>query len=308
MKLMPMKNKEKLWNGIFVYGILLWPIIHFCIFSIGMNISMVVQSFQDYPTTDFYFFENYKDVFLTFLGKNPQSELINSKAIWNSLSILPLTLFINMPISLVFAFAIYKKYFGHQIFRVVLFIPTVISAVVLCLVFNVVVSRGDGFIPKILESLNLGSLIPENGFMAEEESAWTMILIFSVWTGISTNLIYFCSAMGRLPAEVFESAQLDGASDFKQFYAIAVPLVWSTITTISITGISSIFSWYLPSLLMTDGKYGTSTLGLMVVVSAQSRSNLGFISALGVLIAIFGTCITALGKKAFGSIYKEVEY
>ena len=308
MKLMPMKNKEKLWNGIFVYGILLWPIIHFCIFSIGMNISMVVQSFQDYPTTDFYFFENYKDVFLTFLGKNPQSELINSKAIWNSLSILPLTLFINMPISLVFAFAIYKKYFGYQVFRVVLFIPTVISAVVLCLVFNVVVSRGDGFIPKILESLNLGSLIPENGFMAEEESAWTMILIFSVWTGISTNLIYFCSAMGRLPAEVFESAQLDGASDFKQFYAIAVPLVWSTITTISITGISSIFSWYLPSLLMTDGKYGTSTLGLMVVVSAQSRSNLGFISALGVLIAIFGTCITALGKKAFGSIYKEVEY
>lgn len=308
MKLMPMKNKEKLWNGIFVYGILLWPIIHFCIFSIGMNISMVVQSFQDYPTTDFYFFENYKDVFLTFLGKNPQSELINSKAIWNSLSILPLTLFINMPISLVFAFSIYKKYFGHQVFRVVLFIPTVISAVVLCLVFNVVVSRGDGFIPKILESLNLGSLIPENGFMAEEESAWTMILIFSVWTGISTNLIYFCSAMGRLPAEVFESAQLDGASDFKQFYAIAVPLVWSTITTISITGISSIFSWYLPSLLMTDGKYGTSTLGLMVVVSAQSRSNLGFISALGVLIAIFGTCITALGKKAFGSIYKEVEY
>lgn len=308
MKLMPMKNKERMWNGIFVYGILLWPIIHFCIFSIGMNISMVVQSFQDYPTTDFYFFENYKDVFLTFLGKNPQSELINSKAIWNSLSILPLTLFINMPISLVFAFAIYKKYFGHQVFRVVLFIPTVISAVVLCLVFNVVVSRGDGFIPKILESLNLGSLIPENGFMAEEESAWTMILIFSVWTGISTNLIYFCSAMGRLPAEVFESAQLDGASDFKQFYAIAVPLVWSTITTISITGISSIFSWYLPSLLMTDGKYGTSTLGLMVVVSAQSRSNLGFISALGVLIAIFGTCITALGKKAFGSIYKEVEY
>ena len=308
MKLMPMKNKEKLWNGIFVYGILLWPIIHFCIFTIGMNISMVVQSFQDYPTTDFYFFENYKDVFLTFLGKNPQSELINSKAIWNSLSILPLTLFINMPISLVFAFAIYKKYFGYQVFRVVLFIPTVISAVVLCLVFNVVVSRGDGFIPKILESLNLGSLIPENGFMAEEESAWTMILIFSVWTGISTNLIYFCSAMGRLPAEVFESAQLDGASDFKQFYAIAVPLVWSTITTISITGISSIFSWYLPSLLMTDGKYGTSTLGLMVVVSAQSRSNLGFISALGVLIAIFGTCITALGKKAFGSIYKEVEY
>ena len=308
MKLMPMKNKERMWNGIFVYGILLWPIIHFCIFSIGMNISMVVQSFQDYPTTDFYFFENYKDVFLTFLGKNPQSELINSKAIWNSLSILPLTLFINMPISLVFAFAIYKKYFGYQVFRVVLFIPTVISAVVLCLVFNVVVSRGDGFIPKILESLNLGSLIPENGFMAEEESAWTMILIFSVWTGISTNLIYFCSAMGRLPAEVFESAQLDGASDFKQFYAIAVPLVWSTITTISITGISSIFSWYLPSLLMTDGKYGTSTLGLMVVVSAQSRSNLGFISALGVLIAIFGTCITALGKKAFGSIYKEVEY
>jgi ABC-type sugar transport system permease subunit len=308
MKLMPMKNKEKLWNGIFVYCILLWPIIHFCIFTIGMNISMVVQSFQDYPTTDFYFFENYKDVFLTFFGKNPQSELINTKAIWNSLSILPLTLFINMPISLIFAFAIYKKYFGHQVFRVVLFIPTVISAVVLCLVFNMAVSRDVGFIPKLLEGIGLEKVIPDNGFMGDEKSAWGMILIFSVWTGISTNLIYFCSAMGRLPAEVFESAQLDGASDFKQFYAIAVPLVWSTVTTISITGISTIFSWYLPSLLLTNGTNGTSTLGLMVVVSAQSRTNLGFISALGVIIAIIGTCVTLLGKKLLGSIYSEVEY
>jgi hypothetical protein len=46
----------------------------------------------------------------------------------------------------------------------------------------------------------------------------------------------------------------------------------------------------------------------MVVVSAQSRSNLGFISALGVLIAIIGTCVTLLGKKLLGSIYSEVEY
>ena len=58
----------------------------------------------------------------------------------------------------------------------------------------------------------------------------------------------------------------------------------------------------------TNGTNGTSTLGLMVVVSAQSRSNLGFISALGVLIAIIGTCVTLLGKKLLGSIYSEVEY
>ena len=308
MKSVRIKNQEKLWNRIFVYGILLWPIIHFCVFTIGMNISMVAQSFQDYPTTDFYGFKNFENVFLTFLGKNPQSELINTKAIWNSLSLLPLTLLINMPISLIFAFAIYKQYYGYRMFRVVLFIPTVISAVVLCLVFYMAVSRGVGFLPKLMESIGLGNKVPENGFMGDENSAWIMILIFSVWTGISTNLIYFCSAMGRLPAEVFESAQLDGASDFRQFYSIAIPLVWSTITTISITGISNIFSWYLPALLLTDGKNGTSTLGLMVVVSAQSRSNLGFISALGVLIAIIGTCLTVLGQRVFGRVYSEVEY
>lgn len=308
MKKLNIKNQEKTWNAIFVYGILLWPVIHFCIFTIGMNISMVVQSFQDYPKTDFIWFDNYENIILTFLGKKPQSELINTKAIFNSLSILPLTILINMPISLLFAYAIYKRYLGHKMFRVVLFIPTVISAVVLCLVFNMAVGRSSGFIPKLLETIGLGDKIPPSGFMGTEDTAWTMILIFSVWTGISSNLIYFCSAMGRLPESVFESAQLDGASDFKQFYLIAIPLVWSTITTISITGVSSIFSWYLPSLLLTNGKYGTSTLGLMIVISAQGRNHLGIISALGVLVAIFGTCLTLLAKKLMGSVFQEEEY
>lgn len=308
MKLLKIKNREKFWNGVFVYGILLWPVIHFCIFTIGMNVSMVVQSFQDYPTTNFFGLKNYENVFLTFLGKRPQSYLINGKALLNSLSILPLTLLINMPISLFFAFAIYKQYFGYGFFRVVLFIPTVISAVVLCLVFNMAISIGNGFVPTLLEKMGLGDLVPAAGLMGSDDTAWNMVLIFSVWTGISTNLIYFCSAMGRLPAEVFESAQLDGASDFKQFYMIAIPLVWSTITTISITGISSIFSWYLPSLLLTNGQYGTSTIGLIVTVMSQGRNQLGFVSAFGVVIAIVGTCITLLGKKLLGSVFQEVEY
>lgn len=308
MKFTKIKNKEKFWNAVFIYGILFYPVLHFCVFSIGMNINMIVQSFQDYPTTNFYGLENYKNIILTLAGKRPQSGVIYTKAIWNSLSILPLTLVINMPISLVFAYAIYKRYFGHKFFRVILFIPTVTSAVVLCLVFNMAVRRDVGFIPVLLEKVGLGSIIPESGFMGTDETAWTMILIFSVWTGISTNLIYFCSAMGRLPQEVFESAQLDGASDFRQFYSVAIPLVWSTITTISITGISGIFSWYLPSLLLTNGKYGTSTIGLIVIVNSQSRNSLGVISAFGVIIAVIGTIVTLLGKKLFGSVFSEVEY
>ncbi len=299
--------RAKIRDMLFVYLILLWPVIHFCIFSIGMNVSMVVNSLQD-ASGKFYGFANYKSVFTTFLGITASSTLENPRAILNSISILPLSLLINMPISLLFSYVIYKRYCASKFFSVVLFIPTVISAVVLCLCFKMAISRDFGFVPQILQAMGAGRIIPANGFLGDPSTSWWFILLFSIWTGISTNMIYFSSAMSRISESVIESARIDGASDLRQFFVMVIPMIWGTITTVSMTCISGVFSWYLPSLLLTNGTSNTSTIGLVVIINSQARTNLNFVSAFGVVIAIVGSLVTFGSKKLMERAWRDVEY
>ncbi len=299
-------SRAKAIDSLFVYLCLLWPVIYFCIFTIGMNISMFVQSFQKASGT--WTFNNYVSVFKTFTGVGAVTTWENPSAIWNSLSIVPLSLFINMPLSLLFSFAIYKKYFASGFYSVVLFIPTVISAVVLCLAFEMAVSRQYGFVTQFL--MDIGANVPTNGYLGDKDTAWGIILVFSVWTGVNTNMIYFSSALGRVSESVIESAKIDGAGEIRQFLQMIIPMIWGTCTTISITAVSGMFSWYLPSLLLTNGSHDTSTIGLAIINRAQEQNpdRMGFVSALGVLVAVIGTAVTYGAKWLMERFWRDVEY
>ncbi len=161
--------KAKTMDNLFVYLVLLWPVIHFCIFTIGMNVSMFVASFRDVSGA-WVGFEKYASVFNTFTGRAPTDVYARPSAILNSFSILPLSLFINMPISLFFAYALYKKYFASKFYSVVLFIPTVVSAVVLCLVYKMALSSDFGFVSSIIK--DMGGTIPDLGLLGDESTAW----------------------------------------------------------------------------------------------------------------------------------------
>ena len=137
---------------------------------------------------------------------------------------------------------------------------------------------------------------------------WGTILVFSVWTGVNGNLIYFSSAMARLPESVFESAELDGATQLRQFGSICVPLIWPTITTMSITLVAGVFSWMMPSLLLTDGADRSTTIGLMISLSVKNDKNNTVISAFGVLVAVFGGVIIMTFRYLMEKLNERVEY
>ena len=151
-------------------------------------------------------------------------------------------------------------------------------------------------------------IIPVGGFLGNKDTMWGTILVFSVWTGVSGNLIYFSSAMARLPDSVFESAELDGATQLRQFVSICVPLIWPTITTMSITIVAGVFSWMMPSLLLTDGADRATTIGLMITQSVKNDKNNTVISAFGVLIAVFGGAFIMVFRYLMEKITEGVEY
>lgn len=311
------RGKRSVGKTLFIYLGLAWPILHFTVFWFCMNIGMVYNSFFSENINGKLIFdglEHYKDVFRYMFGIK-KYEMMSSKSWLNTLTIMGLALFINLPLTLVFSYIIYKKIFLHQALRVGMYVPCVLSVVILCLFYKISVSGTQTYksLLTVLEKLGYkNQSVIKNGALADSSTAWNTILIFSVWTGVNGNIIYFNSAMARLPDSVLESAELDGASETRQFFSIVIPMIWPTITTMSITLISGALGWYIPSLLLVGesmaGATGTGTVAWMIISNVNAGNATGYPAALGVVIAVLGGTFVLLFKKVMEKIYPEVEY
>ena len=311
------RAKKPLKKTLFIYLGLAWPLLHFFVFWFLMNIGMVYNSFFTEKLSGEIVFdglEQYKDVFRYMFGIK-QYDIMSAKSWLNTLSLMGLALFINLPLTLIFSYMIYKKIFLQSVLRVGMYVPCVLSVVILCLFYKISVSgtRTYKSLLTILEKLGYNNQsIIANGLLSDKNTAWKAILIFSVWTGVNGNIIYFNSAMSRLPSSVLESAELDGASEKRQFVSIVIPMVWPTITTISITLISGALGWYIPSLLLDPGnmagELGTGTLALMIMTNVNAGKTVGYPSALGVVIAVLGGALVMAFKTIMEKVFPEVEY
>lgn len=314
--------KKSLNERLFVFLVLVWPIAHFAVFWLGMNSSMFYNAFFKTMmdgTQKFVGWDMFKDVIAQLVtGTKIGGGISNPKAITNVFSLFGLAFLVNMPITILFSFAIYKKMLGHNVFRITLFIPAVLPVVVLCLVFLLAVNDiNNGIFNHLLRIIGLGGngiddfgIIPRDGsWLGNDRTAWKTILVFSVWTGVSGNLIYFNSAMGRIPSSIMESAELDGASELRQFITIVIPMIWPTVITMVITGFSQVMAWFMPALLMTNGgpDGATSTISLIIVTNTRN-GNYGYVSALGSLVAVLGGGLVLTVKLLMEKLIEEVEY
>ena len=292
---------------IFIVLMLAWPVLQF-IMTWGINANMVVMAFYDYTlgakSGQFVGFENFFGVFRLFDTSRVYTEWY---AVRNSLSLVVLTLFINAPISLAFSYLLYLKMRGYRMFQVLLYIPCITSAVVLVLVFKSFMMSGP--IDSLYSLLGIYGKLPNEGWLGEH-TAWNTILIFSIWTGFSTNILYFLSSMRRIPADFIEAAELDGATEFRTFTSIVMPLISPTVCTMLSLSLATLFGWCMPSLLMMGTDSGinfTGTLGLSILHWTSSKAY-GTAAAYGILLTAIGAPlmigIRILSKK----LEQNVEY
>ena len=138
---------------------------------------------------------------LSLYVRHKKAGMLSPRSWLNTLSLMGLALFINLPLTLFFSYLIYKKVAGHAVLRVGMYVPCVLSTVILCLFYKISVSGTQTYksLFTILEKLGYGNrFVIENGALADSRTAWKAILIFSVWAGVNGNIIYFTSSMARL--------------------------------------------------------------------------------------------------------------
>lgn len=309
------KTKRKKSKGeiVFICVMLAIPVLHFCLFWLYINLDTVVLSFQRFNMNEgvweFAGWENYRELWREFTKEGS----VLPRAVLNSFSVFLWNDFVIVPISLFCAFILYKKMPLGGAFKVIFFLPSIISVVVLTLAYRFMFDASFGFIPKLLESIGLGDKVPFDGYFADKNYAWWMILLYGLWSGIGYNIVLVSGAMARIPEEIIEAGKLDGLSTFRELFSVTIPLIGPTLGTLLLLGTTVIFTYFLqPQLLLGDNAatVGGYTIALYIVTHVKSGGTVQMAqgATIGILCALVGTPIVFLCRKAIDKTLPAYEY
>lgn len=299
-------NSRKREERIFLTVILAWPVLHFIVFYIIMNLNSIILAFQSYDAdmnVTFAGLENFRNVIHDLQGK-PQLKI----ATINSLIMFVTSLVIGLPLTLIFSYFIYKKVRGYRTFQFVLFLPSIFSGLVLSLVFKIFV---EGPLPALLRAMGIQN-VPN--FLIDTKWAFPTVLFYSIFTGFATGMILYSNAMSRIPDELIEYGRLEGIGMFREMWNIVIPLIWPTLTTMMVTGVAGIFANGGPIYMMygdqaPDYLYNLGYYLFIQVISRNSTmASYPYAAAAGLLMTACAAPLTLLVKHLMETYGPEAEY
>ena len=301
---MKQKRRNQL---IFYWSLLALPLLQYCVFYIGVNFNSIMLAFKQYRVTDGVVYyewqgvEQFKIFFENFFYGTALKQMLE-----NSLVFYFFGLFITMPISLIFSFYIYKKFAGSEFFRVVLFLPSIISAVVNVFMFQFLL---DVAIPEILWKWFEFESMPITG---EADKRMLVTLMYNFLIAFGTNILMYSSAMSRIPESVVEYAAIDGVSPVREFFSITLPLIFDTISTFIVVGIAGIFTNQsnVYALYANSAGIEVQTFGyhLFTLINlGDSVENYCYAAAMGVTFTIIVFPLTMLVQKLLDKVNPNVQ-
>lgn len=318
------QKSYKIGESIFVWGLLAYPLLQFLVFYVGVNLNSILLSFQEYEIIDVgggvwreswswlsgeHFFDNFKR-FFEEMSTLPSMGIIVS----NSLIAYAVSTLIGLPLNLVFAYIIYKKVPCSAFFQVMLYLPQMVSSVVISLMFSKFIS--SSFPMLINDVLNLDEIFGfepiAKDLMANPATGFGMNLFYSLWAGFGSQLILYAGAMSRIPDSLIEFGELEGITLFKEFFHVVIPMVYSTITVFLVTGIASIFTNQLALYNFYAGGAAPAfrTLGyeFYVMVLNDSKQDYPYASAAGLIFTLIVAPITLVGRHLLEKYGPTVEF
>lgn len=274
-------------------------ILSFLIFFAYPVVTTVIMSFQEVlpGQTTFIGLENYKELWNpTFLT-----------AIRNSTVYTILTLIILIPVPLVLAvFLNSKLMFAKNFFRSVTFIPALTSVVVAGMIFRLIFGGQEG---ALLNSILSNFGMEPKAWLNHGGTSMFVLVVLATWKWMGINILYFLAGLQNIPQELYESAEVDGASTSRKFWHITLPLLKPISIYVFTISIYGGFSMFAESYMLYGSNRSPNNIGLTIVgylyQKGIEQNNLGFGSAVGIALLVITLIITLIQLKFFGMFKKE---
>lgn len=178
---------------------------------------------------------------------------------------------------------------GSGFYRVVYFFPQVISAVIVGILFSYVYNPRYGLLNTTLDTMGLDSLT--RTWLGDPSTIlWAIAFVF-VWSAVGFYMVIFIASMQSIPTSFYEAAVLDGATRWRQFRDITLPLMWETIRTALIyIGIQALDMFVLVQVMTGGGSTSASrnaeVVAVYMYIEAFGKSRWGSAAAVGVILLL----------------------
>lgn len=284
-----MKTSRQLKTDITGYTFILPNIIGFLIFTLIPIVFSFIISFTDWDYTQGLgnwnfnwganFIEMWKDKWFT-------ASLVNT--VLFAVAVVPITVFLAMIISVV----IDKFCFAKTPLRLAIFMPYISNIVAVAIVWVMMYSPWGPF-TQLVQYFGVEN--PPQ-WLGEYDWALIAIIIMSIWGGVGYAVMIYTSAIQALPQDVYEAADVDGASQLTKFFKLTVPFLSPTTFFLVITSLITSFQVFAQIQIMTRGGPGTSTHVLVyyIYTSAFSFYRMGYAASMSWILFLILFIITII--------------
>ena len=221
------------------------------------------------------------------------------KSFQNTLFLIVFVTIVTLVLAIALAAILIRKDIKfNNFFRIVFYLPNILSVVVISAIFSAILDPNQGILNATLGFFKLETW--KRMWLGDASTVVWCVAFAMIWQAVGYYMVMYMSAMSSIPESLYEAADLEGASKFNQFFSITLPLVWGTIrTTLTFFIISSINLSFLFVKVMTSGGpdgASESALGYMYK-QAYGNSSYGYGMAIGVVIFLFSFGLSLIISK-----------
>jgi multiple sugar transport system permease protein len=218
------------------------------------------------PGKPFVGLENYADLF------DPDS--VSSGPFWDAMQATGIFTLFSVPLLIVVPLAVAmvmnQKFPGRNFFRAVYFAPYVLGVAVVAVLWRYLLDTNIGIVNYYLELLGLPG---DTAWLTSTIPAWSSLVGVTVWWTLGLNAVIYLAALQDIPADLYESARMDGANAWQQFWAVTLPGLRPVLMFVMINTIIASANMFGQSFLMTQGGPGRETRTAIYLIAEEGLRN-----------------------------------
>ncbi|UCE19464.1 MAG: sugar ABC transporter permease [Gemmatimonadota bacterium] len=217
------------------------------------------------------------------------------KSLWNTARFLIIHIPLQIAVALVLAEILNQHIRFRGFFRAAFFLPVVISGVVVTILWQQLYSTDTGLINLSLSKLGL-SRVP---WLTSTTLAMPSIAIMATWKNVGFYVVLFLAGLQSVPRNLYEVAELDGASKIQQFLKITIPVINPVVVLVVILSTINGFSLFIEPYVMTSGGPLNSTLSTFLYIYKEAFSfyKMGYAASMGFVLAAVILSVVLVQRK-----------
>ena len=251
----------------------------------------------------FVYFPLIKNIIYSFQSFTLFSDKIILACLKNNILYAVISIIVQVGFGLVLAAVLEDTVFqkAAPFFRSVYFIPTVVSMTVVCLLFKFVYNPQMGLLNSFLQAVGLDNLTKI--WLGSKKTAMYAVIAVSQWQSTGYVTMLFIVAIQKIPKDLYEAAEVDGAGKIKKFFYITVPQVKQMFFVTMILTVVGAFTVFNEPYILTGGGPGTATmvLSLHMYQTGFIKNNMGYASAIAMLIFVITAVLSSVQFFSYGT-------